>query len=426
MTINGGIRFLPIYGESGSGKSSASRELPTHMPSVTCQVLSREDIETKEQLVKTVTELHKYNNDKTLVLIVDQYEENVKGKESIPTQFIEYLSLLDRDEFRHIPAIFLWLTTSKTFRDALVEATTRNKRILQADNFEIYGPQKVEWPKIIEETFSFHNSEKQLADYTIIESDLTKLSHKATTIGECIEDVGRLLGEHLDDLEDISEYLLVILWPVADSARNQRVLQFSRPRDGYKLNWDAWYAELNNDDKRTLPLKELNRTRLYFDCRVIPLRTADLHKLCLDLDDDSKSLADTYLNRFRKTHFFLVISDNWAQYDFNPLRERESQRSLDAKKWYEGVTAKPVLLGKRISKILSECGLDCKHEFKIKTNNSSVIADIFVETSDNEKPKKIIELKAYATSNTTPSAIKEQIKTTLKKHAQLAGFLSRQ
>lgn len=203
-------------------------------------------------------------------------------------------------------------------------------------------------------------------------------------------------------------------------------MQFSKPRDEYRLNWEAWYTELNEEDRRTLPLHELNRARLYFDFRIIPIRAADLHKLCLELDNDSRSLGKTFLDRFKNTHFFHVISGNWENYSYAPVRERESKRSDDASTWYETVTSAPTALGKRISKILTACGLNAAHEVEIKTIYSSVRADIYVDSNDKTKLKRIIELKAFSTENTMPSTIKEQIKITLRRHAQLAGFLQRQ
>lgn len=426
MKISGGIRFLPIYGESGSGKSSASRELSTHMPDVICLMLSRTEIENLDELQTYVKHQHELHNDKLLVFIIDQFEENVQGSEKIPTQFVEKLSLLDRGDLRSIPAIFIWLTTNKDFRKLLVDATSRNKRILLSDKFNITGPDKNNWPQIIEETFSFHNSDEHLSDYQIIRNDLIELAKESSTLGECIESVGVNLADNLDSLQNISEYQVILLWPVADSLRSQRILQFSRPKEGYKLNWDAWYTELNDDDRRTLPLSEFNRTRLYFDFRVIPIRAADLHRLCLKLDDDSFSLGPTYLARFQKTHFYHVISGNWKNYEFNPVRERESKRSTEARDWYETITTQPTLIGKRIAKILCACGLKSEPEKTISTTYSTVRADVYVELETDIKPKKIIELKVYSSENTMPSSIKDQIKVTLRRHAQLANFLPRQ
>ena len=54
-----------------------------------------------------------------------------------------------------------------------------------------------------------------------------------------------------------------------------------------------------------LPLKELNRASLYFDVRIIPVRDADLYKMCVNLCDDNYIIAKTYLERFKKTLFFV-------------------------------------------------------------------------------------------------------------------------
>jgi len=426
MSITGGIRFLPLFGESGTGKSSASRELSTHMPEVICHELNRDEIESKESLIEKIKLLHEREPQKLLIFVIDQYEENVQGREQIPTQFVESLSLLDRGEFRSIPTVFIWLTTSLEFQQMLVSATSRNQRILLDKAFEIKGPEKSKWPVIIEETFSFHNSSTPLSDYGLIRGDLIEIALNTTTMGECIQSVGDKLGESMEGLQNISEYQVVLLWPVADSLRSQRVLQFSRPREGYRLNWDSWFSELNEEDRKTLPLQEFNRARLYFDFRVVPVRAADLHKLCLDLDDDNKSLGQTYLNRFSNTHFFHIISDNWERYDYSPVRERDSQRSEEARQWYETVTTQPTQLGKRIAKILRSCKLNAVYEKEIRTVHSVVRADVYIETDNTVKPKKIVELKAYSAENTMPSTIKEQIKVTLRRHAQLAGFLSRQ
>lgn len=126
---------------------------------------------------------------------------------------------------RKIPSVFIWLTTNSEFRDSLVDATTRNKRILIDGKFDIEGPEKYEWPKIIEETFSFHNSNTPLSDYGLIREDLIEIGHEATTIGECIELVGNSLAENVEGLQNISEYQVILLWPVSDGLRtcSQRV-----------------------------------------------------------------------------------------------------------------------------------------------------------------------------------------------------------
>ena len=169
---------------------------------------------------------------------------------------------------------------SKDFQTSLVTATSRNKRILLDEKFEIIGPKKEQWLNIIKDNFSIHNQEKSLSDYLIIDSDIESIVFSNVTLGSTIEQVGSLLAEHIDDIQDLSEYIVILFWPVADSTRNQRVLQFSRARDAYKLDWEALYRELSQEEKKQLPLDVYNRTRLYFDMRVIPVRVADLHKLC--------------------------------------------------------------------------------------------------------------------------------------------------
>src|SRR5690606_4345099 len=150
--------------------------------------------------------------------------------------FVEFISLFDRNELKKIPTIFIWLTTSKDFQASLVTATSRNRRILLDENFEIIGPEKGQWLSIIKDNFSIHNQEKTLSDYLIIDSDIESIIFPNVTLGSTIEQVGDLLAEHIDDIQDLSEYTVILLWPVADSIRNQRVLQFSRPRDAYLLD----------------------------------------------------------------------------------------------------------------------------------------------------------------------------------------------
>ena len=50
MNINGGIRFLPIFGKSGSGKTSSASELGTHLPEVRVASLPRVAIDSAELL----------------------------------------------------------------------------------------------------------------------------------------------------------------------------------------------------------------------------------------------------------------------------------------------------------------------------------------------------------------------------------------
>lgn len=423
IEISGGIRFLPVYGESGSGKSSATIELKTHLPETHTFLLEKEEISDKKKLIERIFHEYRYNMGKILIPIVDQFEENVAGKEKIPSQFIEYISLFDRNELKEVPTIFIWLTTSKDFQDLLTTATSRNKRILLTSGFVIEGPEKNLWTGIIKDTFSVHNHEKDLADYLIIDNVIDQIVFECNTLGSAIENVGNKLAEQMEDIQDLSQFTVILFWPVSDSVRNQRVMQFSRPRDGYKLDWEAFYRELSFDEKSQLPLEVYNRTRLYFDMRIIPFRAADLHRLCSNLDSTDVILGKTYLTRFGNTHFFHIISENWENYSYNPVRERESDRSKEAGDWYKTVTTQPTKIGKRIALILRNLTLDAVHEKDIATEFSTVRADVFINTSKTNAKKYIIELKVFSAENTMPSTIKDQIKSTLRKHALLAGFM---
>ncbi|MBN1187073.1 MAG: hypothetical protein JXB49_32645 [Bacteroidales bacterium] len=425
IRINGGIRFLPIYGESGSGKSCSSIELKTHLPQTHTFILTQTEISNKTNLLERIIEENRFHSNKILIPIIDQFEENVSGKEKIPTQFIEFISLFDRNELRQIPTVFIWLTTNRNFQQSLVEATSRNKRILISNNFEVKGPEKRFWTQIIKDTFSIHNHEKELSDYLIIDNDIDEFVLRNNTLGKTIELVSEKLAEHIDEIQDLFEYKVILFWPVSDSVRNQRVIQFSRPREGYKLDWEAFYRELSSDERKQLPLDVYNRTRLYFDIRIVPFRAADMHRLFLDLDNEKTLLGKTYLTRFQHTHFFHILSDNWEKYKYNPVRERESKRSKEAEEWYKSVTTVPTKVGRRLAKVISSLGYDAKHEVDLASEYSTVRADVFIDKSAPPKSKLIIELKVFSADNTMPSTIKEQIKVTLRRHALFAGFMKK-
>ena len=424
MSISGGIRFLPIYGKSGSGKSCASREIDRHLPETHVFLLDRDEIEDGDKLLERIHR-EKRNDNVCLIGVIDQFEEQVSGKENIPSQFIEKLSIYDRSHLKDIPTLFIWLTTNRDFQKELENSTSRNRRLLLESDFEVSGPSRESWPSIIKETFTFHNSEKPLADYNVVEKDLYDICQDALTVGEALESVGVLLSERIPSLQDLSEYQVILVWPVADGTRMQRVLQFSRPREGYLLNWDAWQRELTAQDRDTLPLQEYNRTRLYFDVRIVPLRVADIHKLCQNLDDDPETFSKTYMQWFQNTHLYQILSGNWDNYDYSPVKERESQRSEAAKTWYASVTNQPTKIGRRLSLILKELGENATYEEDIKSKYSKVRADVFIESSDRNPKKQILELKVFSSQNTMPSSIKEQVKITLRRHAQFAGFISR-
>jgi hypothetical protein len=428
MQLSGGIRFLPIYGESGGGKSSAALELGTHLPETHVFQLPRSSIESPSELAGVVAAERKkieHTGKHLLVAVVDQYEEAAAQKTAVPTSFVEALALLDRGDLRNTRVLFLWLTTSKDFQKALADATTRNRRILVKDDFVLSGPSRTEWPDIVEETFRFHN-DKDLSDFEIIRDDLEQISRETDTIGTTIEQIGLRLATHVHTLNDLSTYQVIMLWPVTDGQRITRVQQFTDARQGYKLDWNAWYRQLNDDDRRQLPLRELNRARLYFDLRLVPIAAADLHPLCKDLNDDEFVLHKSYLDRFRSTHLYSLVNGTWDASSYKPLRERESERADAARTWYEGVTSSPTSVGKRLAKIFRELGLSADYEQTLNSTHGKIRADVLVVRNGNGPQNAIIEMKVFSAANTMPSSICEQVRITLRRHAQFAGFLGRQ
>lgn len=344
----------------------------------------------------------------------------------VPSAFVETLSLLDRSASTPHPTLFVWLTTSRQFQSALEAATTRNKRILAEGGFEIAGLPRTEWPGIIEETFRFHNQDKMLSDCEILEIDLNEVADNETTIGSAIEVTGVRLAKYATTLHDLSTYQVVMLWPVTDDLRISRIQQFTDPRSGYKLNWDAWYRQLNSGDQAQLPLRDYNRARLYFDVRLVPIAAADLHPLCRDLDSDVFDFGASYLSQLKSTYFYSIVSGNWAPESYAPLRERESKRATQARDWYATVTSKPTQLGRRISKCLEAMGLTSGYEQTITSVHGKVRADVLVDRSPIAPANVIVEIKAFSPENTMPSTIASSVQTTLKRHAQFAGFLQRQ
>lgn len=426
MEINGGIRFLPIFGDSGSGKTSSTLEIGTHLPDLYVEQLPRETIEDATALRPTLDSMLKAARGRKLVAVIDQYEEVAAQRTAVPSSFVETLSLLDRDRSRKDPILFLWLTTSRDFQQALATATSRNRRILVKDDFQLIGLDRSLWPPIIEETFQFHNQEKTLSDYEILAGDLATISEDEHTLGSAIETTGGRLAKYATTLHDLSTYQVIMLWPVTDGLRITRIQQFTDPRQGYKLDWNSWYRQLNSDDQAQLPLREFNRARLYFDMRLIPIAAADLYPLCRDLNDDNFKPGTSYLDRFKNTHFHSIVSGNWSPEKFAPLRERESQRAEAARDWYATVTDKPTLLGKRIAKCLRILGLSAGYEQSITSRYGKLRADVLIDRAPAVPPNIIIEMKAYSPENTMPSTIASAVQTTLKRHAQFAGFLQRQ
>jgi hypothetical protein len=426
MQISGGIRFLPIYGRSGSGKTSAALELGTHLPEARVVTLPRITVESREELESFLRDVLRTSEpNQLLIAVVDQYEEAAAQRANVPTSFVETLSLLDRGELRAVRMLFIWLTTDRSFQRALADATSRNRRILVSADFELIGPPSSEWPGIVEETFRFHNQERDLSDYEIISEDLVDISRQVDTIGQVIEQVGERLSQYATRLHDLSKYQVIMLWPVTDGLRISRVQQFTDARQGYKLDWNAWARQLNAEDRKQLPLREYNRARLYFDMRVVPIAAADLQELCRDLDEVDATLHKTYLERFSNTHFFSIAKGAWNPDNYSPLRERESQRAEDARAWYETVTGKPTQLGRRLARCLNELGVQAGYEETLTSPHGKVRADILVDRAPGERTA-IVELKAYSAENTMPSTIAEQVKVTLRRHAAFAGFIQRQ
>ncbi len=425
IAITGGIRFLPIFGRSGSGKSCATLELATHLPEIEVMKLDEGVVDRPETLAAQLGGSQFEKRTGPLVAVVDQYEEAAKGKEKIPTQFVEKLAALDAS-YRGRPVLVIWLTTSEEFRDQLVEATSRRTRILVTSDFEISGPARSEWPAIVAQTFSAHNSGKELADFEVLEAKISDLSTKSDTIGSTILAVAEQLASHSRQMIDLSDYQVIMLWPVTDGQRIQTLNTFSSPRQGYRVNWHAFYNQLNSNDKTQLPLSELNKARLYFDVRLVPISAADLKGICSEIGDDPKPVIQSSIDRFGLTHLVNLLKSDGSEISFSPLRERPgSERGTQAVAWYRRMTRNPVGIGKEISRALSRLNFTTQYEATETTPHSSIRADVLV-TRAARPTKVMIELKAYSPENTRPSDVSSQIRITLTKMARFAGFIQRQ
>ncbi|MES3109115.1 hypothetical protein [Sphingomonas aurantiaca] len=165
---------------------------------------------------------------------------------------------------------------------------------------------------------------------------------------------------------------------------------------------------------------------MYFDVRLVPIAAADLHPLCRDIDKAEVELGTSYLAQLKTTHLYSIVSGNWAPENYAPLRERESKRATEARDWYGTVTTKPTQLGRRIALCFQKLGLSASHEQTISSVHGKVRADILVDRTPIAPSNVILEMKAFSPENTMPSTIAAQVQTTLKRHAQFAGFLQRQ
>jgi hypothetical protein len=95
ITITGGIRFLPVYGLSGSGKSCATLELGTHLPQVAVVKLDQAVVANPDLILESIKAAAVSEGARPLVAVIDQFEETAAGKEEIPTRFVEKLASLD-------------------------------------------------------------------------------------------------------------------------------------------------------------------------------------------------------------------------------------------------------------------------------------------------------------------------------------------
>ena len=428
IAISGGIRFLPVYGRSGSGKSCAARELSTHLQQTRVVELTRSAITSESAMLEELRGAYgRRTHPELLIAVVDQYEENVARQADLPSQFVERLSLLDRGALRELPVLFIWLTTSREFQSQLVDATSRNERILLRPDFELGGPDREDWPEIVQETFAFHNHDQPLEDYEILRTDIQDIADEVPTLGRAVEVVGERLSIYRSQLHDLSGYQVIMLWPVTDGLRITRVAGFTNPREGYKLNWSSFAQELNEDDRTQLPLADLNRARLYFDVRLVPIAAADLYPLCRKPTQEITSIGQSYVDQFARSHFYSLIAEAWNPSTYSPLRERESQRATQAREWYDGqATRDPTLIHRRVALALRQLGWLAEHEQPFRSETGSVRADVGVVRLNSQQQQVIVEVKAFSTDGTRPSSIKDAIRTTLRRHAQFAGFLARQ
>lgn len=424
MRIAGGIRFLPIYGESGSGKSSATLEIATHIPDYEVRKLSRESIYNPDQLEEEFGGNLFIKPTRPLIAVVDQFEENAADKDDIPKNFVEKLAFLD-GHYKARPVLVIWLTTDRVFQKELEAATSRRRRLLAQSGFTITGPQRQDWPGIVSDTFSAHNSGKELADFQILDEDVKAAATGSPTLGASIERIGERLAEFDAQVVDLSDYQVVMLWPVTDGKRIETINRFSSPRQGFRLNWHSFANQLNSNDRAQLPLTALNKTRLYFDVRLVPVAAADLRSVCGDLKVWPPKVTASSLKRFKSTHLFSIVNRTVTDESYVTLKERDSARRLEAENWYKSVTGLPTQIGRALANAFSLAGMTAKHEVTESSPYSRVRADVLVERPT--KPKRIIiEVKAFSPSNTRPSDIADAIRITLTRHARFAGFIPRQ
>ena len=84
-------------------------------------------------------------------------------------------------------------------------------------------PDKASWPEIVQETFAFHNQGQHFADFEVLNSDIDDIADNAATLGRAIEEVGERLAAYTTEAQDMSQFQVVMLWPVTDGLRIARV-----------------------------------------------------------------------------------------------------------------------------------------------------------------------------------------------------------
>jgi hypothetical protein len=105
IKVSGGIRFLPIYGQSGCGKSCATLELSTHLPECKVIKLPREAVQNHRSIEKLISFEHeRLGSSNLLITVVDQYEEQVVQRTELPSQFepVQYYNLLLYMDFQSV------------------------------------------------------------------------------------------------------------------------------------------------------------------------------------------------------------------------------------------------------------------------------------------------------------------------------------
>ncbi|MEM6506548.1 MAG: ATP-binding protein [Planctomycetota bacterium] len=425
IKINKGVRFLPVFGESGSGKSSATLELATHLPEARVELLTPNDISLPmDQLQERIArKVHLFSKTELIIWVIDQYEEIVEGtiREKVPSQFIEKISIIDRGDLAAQPMLFIWLTTSKEFRDKLVKlSSSRSRRTLLDASFDLNGPERETWIDIIKETFLHHNEGRQLADYDVLDSRIIEAIQGAETIGDAIDNVGGILANSaMTQLLDLSAHQVVMLWPVVDGTGINRVASFTKSNSGYSLNWTSFWDQLTDRDKNDRDLDGMNRARIYFDFRLIPIPAADFRDIVRKFDI-SVDITKEAIESLQRTHYYKVISRDQTE-NLRVMFERESQRSADAKTWYESITAdQQANAAKMLAKTISQAGYESEPQYEMKSDFGRVVADLSTRQNGS---KALTELKLFSPRNTTPSAIRDQIKSTLRKYAKFSGFL---